>query len=94
MSYSPSWYLNAACAGQDPELFFPVSPPGVAFVQVQRAKQVCAGCPVRSLCLDTALATCADHGIWGGLTEEERRALRRRAGRNRMAMTAKNSRRH
>ena len=84
MSDSQSWYSSAACAGQDPELFFPVALTRAAFVQVQRAKRVCADCPVRTVCLDTALATYADHGIWGGFTEDERRALRRRAGRHRI----------
>jgi WhiB family transcriptional regulator, redox-sensing transcriptional regulator len=43
------------------------------------AKQVCRGCPVRTECLVYAMETPVDHGVWGGLTERERRRLRRRA---------------
>jgi len=71
------WRDDAACRGLDPELFFPVGTAGPALLQIGRAKQVCAGCPVRAPCLDWALATGQDAGVWGGTSEDERRALRR-----------------
>ena len=72
------WRSQAACLGVDPELFFPVAEAGpVHDTQVAAAKAVCAGCPVVAACLAEALARIPD-GIAGGLTESERRALRRR----------------
>jgi WhiB family transcriptional regulator, redox-sensing transcriptional regulator len=71
------WRDRAGCLGQDPELFFPLGSTGSALDQVNRAKTVCAGCPVRHECLEYALVTNQDAGVWGGLTEDERRTLRR-----------------
>lgn len=70
------WRVHAACRGEDPELFFPVGSAGPALTQIAEAKEVCARCPVREACLDFALSTGQDYGIWGGLTENERRSLR------------------
>jgi WhiB family redox-sensing transcriptional regulator len=56
----------------DPELFFPVAKYGPGASETDRAKAVCAGCPVRRQCLQYALATRQMHGVWGGLTEDER----------------------
>lgn len=67
------WQANAACAGADPELFFPARGEPTA-----TAKAVCATCPVRDPCREYALARTEKFGIWGGLSERERRALRRR----------------
>lgn len=79
-----SWRNLAICRDTDPELFFPVGTTGYALVQIDRAKQVCGECPVQSECLDYALETNQDSGIWGGTSEEERRQLRRQlAGRER-----------
>ena len=72
-----TWHEYAACRGEDPELFFPVGTTGPAEAQVQSAKAICALCPVREECLQWALDTAQDAGVWGGLSEEERRALRR-----------------
>jgi WhiB family redox-sensing transcriptional regulator len=72
-----AWRTRAACRGEDPELFFPVGSTGPALAQIAEAKQACARCPVREACLTFALSTGQDHGIWGGLTEDERRNLRR-----------------
>lgn len=66
---------GAACRSEDPELFFPVSEVGPGMRQVIEAKAVCAGCPVRSACLAFALERDLE-GVWGGTTEDERRALR------------------
>jgi WhiB family transcriptional regulator, redox-sensing transcriptional regulator len=70
-----SWMDAANCLGCDPELFFPAR--GESCVE---AKAVCFGCRVRVDCLEYALATGEKHGIWGGLSERERRRLRRRRG--------------
>jgi WhiB family transcriptional regulator, redox-sensing transcriptional regulator len=72
------WREDAACRGEDSELFFPVGSTGPALPQIAAAKEVCAGCPVREACLEFAMSTGQGYGIWGGLTEDERRSLRRR----------------
>jgi WhiB family redox-sensing transcriptional regulator len=71
------WVHLARCKDEDPELFFPVGTTGTSALQAELAKAVCARCEVRSQCLEWALATGQDSGVWGGLDEEERRALRR-----------------
>jgi WhiB family redox-sensing transcriptional regulator len=71
------WRDHALCRDTDPELFFPVGTTGQALVSIDHAKRVCAQCEVTSECLDFALATNQDSGIWGGLSEEERRVIRR-----------------
>ncbi|MGH3927892.1 MAG: WhiB family transcriptional regulator, partial [Pseudonocardiaceae bacterium] len=72
-----SWRNKAACLGQDPERFFPLGVTGLASDQIRQAKAVCAGCEVRAACLRWALETNQDAGIWGGLSEDERREERR-----------------
>jgi len=72
----PPWRLLAACQSTDPELFFPVSSTGRSLEQANEAKAVCARCLVRRQCLSFALRTRQAHGIWGGLTEEERYEMR------------------
>lgn len=71
------WREQAACRSTDPELFFPVGSTGPVLEEIQAAKAVCARCPVSQACLQFALDTNQDTGIWGGTTEEERRRLRR-----------------
>ena len=66
------WYGQANCRGIDTELFFPER--GVPAAQ---AKAVCAGCVVRDACLEYALQNHERFGIWGGLSERERRRVRR-----------------
>jgi WhiB family transcriptional regulator, redox-sensing transcriptional regulator len=66
------WRDHATCRSVDPELFFPVSPAGLSLDQTERAKAVCAVCPVRPECLQFALATRQAHGVWGGMSEQER----------------------
>jgi WhiB family transcriptional regulator, redox-sensing transcriptional regulator len=73
------WRHRAACRDEDPELFFPISDVGPGARQATDAKAVCARCPVREQCLRYALDNGLDHGIFGGTTEHERRALTRRA---------------
>jgi WhiB family redox-sensing transcriptional regulator len=72
------WRDQAACREVDPELFFPIGHGPAAQAQIVDAKAVCARCPVVQECLAWALETGQDAGVWGGLTEEERRELRRR----------------
>jgi WhiB family transcriptional regulator, redox-sensing transcriptional regulator len=67
-----NWRLLAACRSIDPDLFFPVSSAGKSLEQVAEARAVCARCLVRSRCLEFALRTRQAHGIWGGLTAQER----------------------
>ena len=67
------WRAEAACRNEDTNLFFPISDEGAA-----EAKAICAVCPVRAECLDWSIATRQSDGVWGGLTENERRRVRRR----------------
>ena len=73
------WRQRAACLPVDPDLFFPVSAEGRSLEQVARAKAVCARCRVRRECLAFALGTGQAHGVWGGLSEQERRPTRNTA---------------
>ena len=72
------WWSRAACSTSDPDLFFPIASAGPALKQVTRAKAVCARCQIRQGCLDYALDVGPVHGIWGGMTEQERGRLTRR----------------
>jgi WhiB family redox-sensing transcriptional regulator len=76
-----NWQHSAACRDEDPELFFPVGTSGPAVLKIEEAKAVCRQCPVMDRCRQWALDTGQDCGVWGGLSEDERRAARRRAGR-------------
>jgi len=76
-SESKDWRDQAACRDMDPELFFPIGNTGPALIQIGQARQVCAGCPVRTPCLEWALRSGQEAGVWGGTSEDERRALRR-----------------
>jgi WhiB family redox-sensing transcriptional regulator len=57
-------------------------------LQVEEAREVCRGCPVKDPCLQWALESGVDHGVWGGLTEDERRSFRRRQPRTRSRRSA------
>ncbi|MFB6783577.1 MULTISPECIES: WhiB family transcriptional regulator [unclassified Streptomyces] len=76
-----NWRTHAACRDEDPDLFFPIGSTGPALVQTEEAKEVCRGCPVREQCLEWAMENGQDSGVWGGLGEAERRALKRRTRR-------------
>jgi WhiB family transcriptional regulator, redox-sensing transcriptional regulator len=76
----PDWRAGAACRNADPELFFPDGDVRSARAQVKTAKLICRGCPVSATCLSWALASGQEGGIWGGLTEDERRRLHRGRG--------------
>lgn len=79
------WRDRAACLDEDPELFFPIGNTGPALQQIEDAKAICRTCPVIDECLKFALENGQDAGVWGGLSEDERRALKRRAARARRA---------
>ena len=69
-----AWQTDALCAQTDPEAFFPEKGGST-----REAKRVCATCEVREECLEYALANDERFGIWGGMSERERRKLKRRA---------------
>ena len=69
------WHGRALCAQTDPEAFFPEKGGST-----RDAKKICTGCEVRAECLSYALANDERFGIWGGLSERERRRLKRLAG--------------
>ena len=71
------WRDHAACGGLDPDLFFPVGTSGASLTEIEAARRVCQRCPVTTPCLRWALDLGQVSGIWGGTTEEERRALQR-----------------
>ena len=71
--FAARWRELAACRGTDLEVFFPGRGKSAG-----PARQICAACPVRQPCLDCAITNRITHGIWGGLSERERRALRSR----------------
>lgn len=83
-----SWYDDAACVHSDADLFFP---DGHTHIQrILAAKEVCASCPVQPVCLDWALDAREPHGMWGGLTEDERKSLlRKRTPSRRQAIATK-----
>ena len=71
------WRRSAACRNTEPDLFFPVGTTGPAVDQIAAAKRVCHACDALEPCLDFALATNQESGVWGGTSEEERRKLRK-----------------
>jgi WhiB family transcriptional regulator, redox-sensing transcriptional regulator len=79
------WRNRAACLDEDPELFFPIGNTGPALLQIEEAKAVCRRCEVIETCLKWAMDSGQDAGVWGGLSEDERRALKRRHARARRA---------
>ena len=79
------WRHRAACLDEDPELFFPIGNTGPALLQIEEAKAVYRRCPVMETWLQWALESGQDAGVWGGMSEDERRALKRRNARARRA---------
>ena len=71
------WSRAAACRNTEPDLLFPVGTTGPAVDQIDAAKRVCRSCEALEPCLDFALATNQESGVWGGTSEEERRKLRK-----------------
>jgi WhiB family redox-sensing transcriptional regulator len=81
-----SWRNRAACLDEDPELFFPIGNTGPALLQIQEAKAVCRRCEVVEECLQLAIDSSKDAGVFGGLSEDERRSLKRRTARARLSV--------
>jgi WhiB family transcriptional regulator, redox-sensing transcriptional regulator len=78
------WRHKAICKDEDPELFFPIGKAGRSIaLQVADAKVVCDRCPVTTDCLSWVLKSGQDGGVWGGMSEDERRSLKRRNTRTR-----------
>jgi WhiB family redox-sensing transcriptional regulator len=65
-----SWMSHGNCAHRDPAMFFPSDGVGVEI-----ARKACEGCPVKTQCLEYAIAERIDHGVWGGCSERERRRI-------------------
>ncbi len=72
MNWTDEWAADAACRGIDPDQLF------VQGAAQNRAKTICMGCSVRTECLADSLDNQIEFGVWGGMTERERRALLRR----------------
>ena len=82
------WRHNAICRFEDPELFFTLGNSGPALLQIAEAKAVCGRCSVVSECLAWALESGQDAGVWGSMSEDERRSLKRRNARTRARSNA------
>jgi WhiB family redox-sensing transcriptional regulator len=72
------WRVLSACRDSEPNLFFPIGSTGPAVDQIDSAKAICMQCSVRDECLNYALETNQEAGVWGGYAEDERRRLRKR----------------
>jgi len=72
------WREVASCADSEPNLFFPIGSTGPAIVQIENAKKICTECSVQESCLQYALQSNQEAGVWGGYAEDERRRLRKR----------------
>lgn len=75
------WRKSAACRTEDPDLFFPLGSTGIWLTVIEEAKAICRRCSVTDQCLRWALETGEEHGVYGGLSEGERRSLKRHAAR-------------
>lgn len=75
---STEWQEVAACRDSDPGLFFPVGSTGKALDQIATAVAICGTCAVQPTCLQYALESNQESGVWGGLAEDDRRQLRRK----------------
>ncbi len=71
------WRDDATCRDLDPEIFFPIGVTGAAVEQIEAAKQFCRACTSQQACLEFAITTNQEYGVWGATTEDERRVLRR-----------------
>jgi WhiB family transcriptional regulator, redox-sensing transcriptional regulator len=76
MKARADWRDNAACREIDLDLFFPLGTSERELIRVAEAKRVCRACPVQAQCLAWALDHYVTDGIWGGITADERRAIR------------------
>ncbi|MEV0214255.1 WhiB family transcriptional regulator [Micromonospora sp. NPDC050695] len=76
---SDDWRSRGVCRDEDPEQWFPVGNSGPALLQTEQAKAACRPCPVKDECLAWALEF-LEYGVAGGMSEDERRAVKRRGG--------------
>jgi WhiB family redox-sensing transcriptional regulator len=76
MTAPANWRDDAACRDADPDLFFPIGTAGPALRQIGEAKRICRTCSAQAQCLSWALDNGVTDGVWGGTTEDERRAIR------------------
>jgi WhiB family redox-sensing transcriptional regulator len=72
------WQELGACRDSDPALFFPVGTTGHAVQQISRAVAICDACQVQETCLQYALESNQEAGVWGGYAEDDRRRLRKK----------------
>lgn len=72
------WRQLGACRDSEPTLFFPVGTTGPAVAHIAAATAICGECSVQEMCLEYALETNQEAGVWGGYAEDERRRLRKR----------------
>ena len=72
------WREFATCRDSEPNLFFPIGSTGPAVDQIEAAKAICEQCTAQEDCLQYALETNQEAGVWGGYAEDERRRLRKR----------------
>lgn len=84
-----NWRQYASCLDHDSELFFPIGDTDPALAQLAAAQAVCANCPVRRSCLDWAIMHSIDHGVWGGISEVQRRTRNRQQQPARTPVTAR-----
>ena len=78
LTITTTWREVAACRDSDPNLFFPVGTTGPALDQIAEAKAICSSCMVQDECIQYALESNQEAGVWGGYPEDERRRLRKR----------------
>jgi WhiB family redox-sensing transcriptional regulator len=71
----PDWHADGACRGMDANLWFPRAGESIRLIRL--AQSICSACPVQPECLDYAVSSIEPFGIWGGLTERQRRQLRK-----------------
>ncbi|MDH4116097.1 MAG: WhiB family transcriptional regulator [Acidimicrobiia bacterium] len=78
ITIATDWRELSACRDSDPTLFFPIGSTGPAIDQITEAKAICVQCSVQEDCLQYALESNQEAGVWGGYAEDERRRLRKR----------------
>lgn len=78
LTVTTDWRQLAACRDSEPTLFFPVGSTGPALQSIADAKIICAQCSAKEDCLQYALRSNQESGVWGGYAEDERRRLRKR----------------
>ena len=94
-THADNWRTAAACQNvEDPEIFFPIGHTPQAIAQEAEAKKVCYRCPVIDRCLQWALETGQETGVWGGLAEDDRRAMKRKPIRTIVAPEPSNRKSH